>query len=111
MNKIISILAVCAAAVSVNAADDFWAGLTPGTATRVPLPSFSAPSQVFTMPRAHVYTAPATPIHVSSYTTTAGTYVAPYIRSAPNGTQADNYSAKGIVNPWTGVAGTVRPTK
>lgn len=106
--KIISILATLLS-VSVNGSDLFG---PPGVVT--PLPSFQTPSSTFTMPRAHVYTAPVAvyrPVAVSSYTTTAGTYVAPHYRSAPNGTQTDNYSAKGFVNPFTGVAGTRTPSK
>ena len=96
MKKVISILAVLVS-VSVNAADPF---------APIPMPKFSIPAPVFTLP---VYTAPATiyrPITVSAYTTSSGTYVAPYVRSRPNATTTDNYSAKGIVNPFTGVAGT-----
>lgn len=44
---------------------------------------------------------------VRGYVRKDGTYVAPYQRTAPNGTINDNYSTKGNVNPYTGKAGTV----
>jgi len=40
-----------------------------------------------------------------------GTYVAPHQRSAPNGTQRDNWGSKGNVNPYTGKEGTREPKK
>lgn len=45
-------------------------------------------------------------VHVNGYTRKDGTYVAPHMRSSPNGTTADNYSTKGNVNPYTGEPGT-----
>jgi hypothetical protein len=47
---------------------------------------------------------------VSGYTTSRGTYVAPYHATDPNATQRDNYSAKGNLNPYTGAVGTKIPT-
>lgn len=44
--------------------------------------------------------------HVSGYTRSNGTYVAPHYRSSPNYTKADNYSTIGNTNPYTGSAGT-----
>jgi hypothetical protein len=49
-------------------------------------------------------------VHVKSYTTKSGNYVAPHTRSAPNKTQRDNYSTKGNTNPYTGKKGTKEPT-
>ncbi|MDH2343243.1 hypothetical protein [Bradyrhizobium sp. SSUT77] len=50
--------------------------------------------------------------HTSSgYTRGNGTYVAPYVATNPNGTQRDNYSTTGNVNPYTGAVGTRAPTK
>ena len=46
---------------------------------------------------------------VSGYTRSNGTYVAPYVSTNPNGTQRDNYSATGNVNPYTGAVGTRTP--
>ena len=43
--------------------------------------------------------------HVDGYYRKDGTYVAPYERSSPNGTSADNYSHEGNVNPYTGKEG------
>ena len=43
--------------------------------------------------------------HVNGYTKKDGTYVAPYERTAPNGTTSDNYSHEGNVNPYTGKKG------
>jgi hypothetical protein len=43
---------------------------------------------------------------VSGYTRKDGKRVGPYVRSAPNGTQKDNFSTKGNVNPYTGKKGT-----
>lgn len=42
---------------------------------------------------------------VNGYYRGDGTYVAPHIRSAPNGFQADNYNAQGNINPNTGARG------
>src|SRR4051812_27632161 len=49
---------------------------------------------------------PATDVSVRGYTRKDGTYVAPHVRSSPNSTKDDNYSTRGNVNPYTGVAGT-----
>lgn len=46
---------------------------------------------------------------VGGYTKKDGTYVAPYVRSTSNKTAADNYSAQGNVNPYTGAKGTKDP--
>jgi len=35
--------------------------------------------------------------------------VAPHVATNPNGTQRDNYSAIGNVNPYTGAVGTRNP--
>jgi hypothetical protein len=47
---------------------------------------------------------------VQGYTTSTGTYVPPHQQTNPNGTQRDNYSATGNVNPYTGAVGTRNPT-
>ena len=47
-------------------------------------------------------------VHVNGYTRKDGTYVAPYVRTAPNSTKADNWSTQGNVNPYTGEEGTKR---
>jgi len=49
-------------------------------------------------------------VHVKGYTRKDGTYVAPHMRSSPNGTTADNYSTKGNINPYTGESGTKNAT-
>lgn len=41
----------------------------------------------------------------SGYTTSTGTYVQPYVATNPNGTQRDNFSSSGNVNPYTGSVG------
>jgi hypothetical protein len=46
---------------------------------------------------------------VQGYTTTGGTSVQPHQQTNPNGTQRDNYSATGNVNPYTGAVGTRPP--
>ena len=46
------------------------------------------------------------PVSVRGYTRKDGTYVQPHMRSAPNGTKADNWSTLGNVNPYTGKVGT-----
>lgn len=43
---------------------------------------------------------------VRGYVKKSGKYVASYRRTTPNKTKADNWSAKGNVNPDTGKAGT-----
>jgi hypothetical protein len=45
-------------------------------------------------------------VQVRGYTRKDGTYVAPHMRSAPDGTTSNNWSTKGNVNPYTGQAGT-----
>ncbi|GAB6127224.1 hypothetical protein [Humidesulfovibrio idahonensis] len=45
-------------------------------------------------------------VAVRGYTKKNGTYVKPHMRSAPNGSKADNWSTKGNVNPYTGKVGT-----
>ncbi|KJC35659.1 hypothetical protein UP09_31025 [Bradyrhizobium sp. LTSP885] len=48
--------------------------------------------------------------HTSSgYTTSRGTYVAPYVATNPNNTTRDNFSTSGNVNPYTGAVGTRNP--
>ena len=42
----------------------------------------------------------------SGYYKSNGTYVAPAIKTTPNGTNVDNYSTKGNSNPYTGTSGT-----
>ena len=49
--------------------------------------------------------------HVEGYKKKDGTVVAPHDRTAPNGTQKDNWSAKGNVNPETGKKGSKTPKK
>ena len=44
----------------------------------------------------------------SSYTKT-GSYRPAYVRTAPNKTKIDNWSAKGNYNPYTGKSGTKNP--
>lgn len=46
---------------------------------------------------------------VRGYVRADGTYVAPHYQTNPNATQADNYSALGNVNPYTGAVGTRSP--
>jgi hypothetical protein len=48
---------------------------------------------------------------VHGYTKKNGTHVQSYERKAPNGTQKDNFSTKGNVNPYTGKKGTKTPKK
>ncbi len=43
---------------------------------------------------------------VSGYTRSNGTYVHPYHATNPDSTRNNNYSTKGNMNPYTGVAGT-----
>ena len=38
-----------------------------------------------------------------------GTYTQPHYQTDPNGTQSDNYSTRGNVNPFTGSTGTRTP--
>jgi len=45
-------------------------------------------------------------VAVKGYYRKDGTYVAPHMRSSPNGTTSDNWSTYGNVNPYTGKAGT-----
>lgn len=45
-------------------------------------------------------------VRVDGYTTKNGTYVAPHVRTAPDGNRSNNYSTQGNVNPNTGQMGT-----
>lgn len=56
--------------------------------------ALSASAQVYVKPRANK----------------DGTYVEGHYRSRPNKTDLDNYSTRGNVNPYTGEAGTQRPS-
>lgn len=58
-----------------------------------------------------VLTAPVLAKTTRGYIKKDGTYVAPHQRSAPNGTQRDNWGSKGNVNPYTGKEGTREPKK
>lgn len=46
---------------------------------------------------------------VRGYVRRDGTYVAPHVQTNPNNTRLDNWSTRGNVNPYTGVAGTKDP--
>lgn len=46
---------------------------------------------------------------VRGYVRRDGTYVAPHMQTNPNNTRLDNWSTRGNVNPYTGVAGTKDP--
>lgn len=48
--------------------------------------------------------------YVNGYIRQDGTYVQPYYRSAPDGTQQNNYSYEGNINPYTGAVGTRGPS-
>ena len=45
-------------------------------------------------------------VSVNGYYRQNGTYVAPYVRTAPNQTRNDNWSTVGNTNPYTGRQGT-----
>lgn len=47
--------------------------------------------------------------YVQGYTRSNGTYVAPHYQTNPDASRANNWSAQGNVNPYTGQAGTVDP--
>jgi len=44
-------------------------------------------------------------VHVRATTTKKGTYKPAHVRTAPDHTQRNNYSAKDRVNPYTGQVG------
>ncbi len=48
--------------------------------------------------------------YVHGYTSSDGRYVQGHFQTNPNGTQRDNWSTKGNVNPHTGQVGTKDPT-
>ena len=54
--------------------------------------------------------AAAAQTYVNPHTRKDGAYVEGHFRSAPNSTRSDNYSTQGNHNPYTGDAGTQRPT-
>ena len=76
-----------------------------------PKTSRSRPSSRSTGSAANSARTSGTDQHVRGYTRKNGTQVKPYMRSAPNGTQKDNFSTKGNVNPYTGKKGTKTPKK
>lgn len=47
--------------------------------------------------------------YVAPHVTKSGTYVEGHMKTSPNATKVDNYSAKGNVNPYTGKEGTKDP--
>ena len=47
-------------------------------------------------------------VHVRSTVTHRGQYRKAHVRTSPNHTQRDNYSAKGNVNTYTGTRGSKR---
>lgn len=49
-------------------------------------------------------------VYVHGYETSAGTYVAPHMRSAPDASVNNNWSTQGNSNPYTGEAGTKAPS-
>jgi hypothetical protein len=53
--------------------------------------------------------ASAAGVHVKGYVRSNGTYVAPYVRTAPDKSLFNNYSTKPNINPYTGKEGTVDP--
>lgn len=53
--------------------------------------------------------AEARDVYVRGYVRRDGTYVEPYVRTAPNDTKLDNYSTAPNINPYTGRQGTVDP--
>ena len=53
----------------------------------------------------------ANDVYVEGYYRSDGTYVKPHYRSAPNGTNRDNFSTKGNVNPYTGEKGYIEPDR
>src|SRR5690349_4875686 len=73
--------------------------------------SVAASAQIYTPP---TYGAPTYGVNpqdhqVQGYTNHNGTYVAPHYQTNPNGTQYDNFSTRGNVNPYTGNIGTRIP--
>lgn len=50
-------------------------------------------------------------VAVRGYTRSDGTYVRPHMRSAPDGSTANNFSTRGNTNPYTGARGTRSPTR
>ena len=55
--------------------------------------------------------AEAKTVPVRPRTNRNGTYVAPHVRTSPNGSRIDNWSTKGNSNPYTGKPGTKDPWK
>lgn len=49
------------------------------------------------------------PVYVKGYYRRDGTYVAPHMRSSPDGNSFNNWSTRGNVNPFTGEPGTKSP--
>jgi hypothetical protein len=48
-------------------------------------------------------------VHVHSYTKRNGEHVQSHMRTAPDSTKVNNFSARGNVNPYTGKVGTKDP--
>lgn len=49
-------------------------------------------------------------VYVQGYQRSNGTYVAPHMRSAPDGNSYNNWSTSGNVNPYTGQEGHKNPS-
>ena len=47
-------------------------------------------------------------VHVDGHVRRDGTYVAPHVRSNPDGQRYNNYGAQGNMNPYTGQSGSQR---
>jgi len=45
-------------------------------------------------------------VYVNGYVRNNGTYVQPYVRTAPDNTVYNNYSYQGNINPYNGNVGT-----
>lgn len=50
-------------------------------------------------------------VRVKGYVKRDGTYVAPYVRTAPDRSTANNWSSRPNVNPYSGQRGAVDPFK
>lgn len=85
-------------------------GVSHSSTQHVASPRQHIPTQRASIPRAPAPKAPV--VHVKTYVKPkSGEVVMAHNRTAPNGTQRDNFSSKPNINPFNGKPGTITPKK
>jgi len=99
-------IAICVAAITLLPLTGFAQSAYRSSYSHQPFRSsaYSAPRQ-----QSFNQSSYSTPVHVSGYVKTDGSYVQPHYRSSADSNPYNNYSTKGNTNPYTGQEGTVDP--